>query len=240
MNSIAKNNISVLDNALAQFVCSNDALKILSENVTDQTDVSILLAIIDILSETSHSSGLMIAEKFIECSQHEEAVLNKMVSLLFTNPYTVHDDFEGFKDCLRHIYVHHYNYSYETLISLAECLEFIFAHGIKALSKDITQLYRILPVSAAAGEEYRIHKKLICAYEYNGLNYNSIYNRLTGIHQHCRVSKKKYLYGMVNYYFAVLGVLSRRQDIYNGYTRIDLACRYDYRLAAVLRDSYTI
>lgn len=233
------NNSEILHNALSKLINGNEALKLIVDNITDESDVSMYMTIIDIVCGISPIQGLDITMKIIETTGYKEQALCKMISLLRKNPYTLNDtNIKSYRSFLNDVCSNHHMYSNDVLVSLAESLEFLFANGNKSLSSDIAAIYRFLSPNSMLGEEYVIHKQLICAYEYNGLNYNVIWNKLSDIYHKCRISKRKYLFGMVHYYFAVLAVLSGAEDIYNGQTRIDLACEYGYELAYALRNCY--
>lgn len=169
--------------------------------------------------------------------KHSDEYLEELMVILEQNPYIIigNDQLEQFFDVVEDIILSKTYYSGSCLYEFALCLEKLFAYGFRSLAGYISRLYKILPERKLYSEDYALKRKLACAYEYNGMNHRQLFNKLTEVKEHCKRSKRKNLYGMISYYFAVLYLLSKKDITYKESLQLDKSCQYDYELALILR-----
>ena len=218
---------------------NNQALKVLSDSLCDN-DNSVVIAIIDILGKESPESAIRFIEKLVEENDVSEQIIFKLFDIIERNIHILgisSQAYDNFFNAVRSIIYAHYNYNADLLICTANFLEKVFANGYFGIKTIITDLYNIIPNHSLNNKENKVHRELICVYTYNGHNFGELLGKLNKIRSECKQAKRKYLYGEIAYYKAVLGALAGKQ-MYDDKDRlcINYACNRGYELAYILKN----
>lgn len=239
------NNINLknqINNAMKGIVESNEAVKLLVDSICANSSVSIYKAVVCIIKEMSPEKAIDITAKMIVNGIYPEKMVFTLIDLIEEYSYTLGnscEQFDAFTKAINHVIAGHNSYSADTLVSLAELLERLFAKGYTKIREYIVNLYRVIPNSLSYSKDFKLHRELIEVYSYNGYNYTVLYDKLTQIYEKCRMSRAKHLYGEIFYYFAVLDLLSGHKTYYNDMPYLYRSCERGYELAEELERSFS-
>lgn len=225
-------------NSISNSVKSNIAFRTIWEVWDEQSDYSIVEAILNSINNLSANEALKAIELMIREEIFSERLLYKLCDMIKKYPYIIGKEansVEKFKEFTIEIIKTNYKYSFKMLYIFAQLLEYLFALGYRNLRDVIVYLYDTLPSENSMDMKYVVHKKLIDVYNYNGMNYIELHTVLEDIYEYCRASKQKFMYGEIYYYRAVLEILSGELYSYDLQKYIDKACDYRYELANVLK-----
>jgi len=242
MKDNIKNLRNQLENTLANIIESNESVKLLVDSISENSDVSVYKAIINVVKELLPDKAIAITINMINFGVYPEKIMFELIELIDEYPYILgdsHDQFDAFSKTIGYFIVGHNNYSVDVLVSLANFLERLFAKGYKEIRKHIVNLYLVIPDSLTYSKDFQVHRELIAVYSYNGLNYSVLHEKLLQIHNKCRKGRMKHLYGEIFYYFAVLDLLSGHRSYYKDMSYIYHSCERGYELAEELQRSFS-
>lgn len=225
-------------NSISDSVKSNTAFHILWESWNEKSDYSVVEALINSIYYISATEALITVELMIKEDISTENLLYKLSDMIKKSPYTIGKgvgDVEKFREFVIEIIKTNYKYNFKTLYMFANLLEYMFAYGYKGLADSIAYLYDILPSEDSVNGKYRIHKKLVMVYGYNGMNYTELNDMLNETYKYCKASKQKFMYGEIYYYHAVLEIMSDGKYSYDLQEYLEKACAYRYDLAHILK-----
>lgn len=231
-----------LKNVLAN--TKSKMIKKVIEEETDGYELSTLMEMITLCEETNAYLAYEVMKAILDEDPHD-AILMRFADFLKQHPHILsemHDlksNIEKMNEFIQSIIENSAAFTQNTLIEFAAALEELFAYGYYELGLKIYHLYRIIQTSSSAvcNEALAIQKELVSVYQYNQRNYISLLQMLEQRKDYCKAAKLKHLTRMVNYYFAVLGVLSGQHscEYY-----LNKACEKRFPLAFILRDSAKI
>lgn len=229
---------SELRNSISDSVKDNAAFNILWDSWEENSDYSVVDAIINSIAYISVEESLLTVELMIKKAIFHEQLLGKLNSMIKQLPYAIgkgNNDIAKFKQFAIDIIKMHYKYSFNALCMFADLLEYLFAYGYTDLADCITYLYAVLPLENTADAKYHIRRKLVRVYSYNSMNYAELKGILDEAYEYCKASKQKFMYGNIYYYHAVLEVLSKGQYSYDLQEYLEKACKYRCDLAPILK-----
>ena len=204
--------ITNLKNELKEECDKNKGINILLGVLGDAPDKELRTAVLTALGEIDIRCQFSAARIFIEHGGYGDDTIKYIIGNISNSPECFYNDIECYLSFFERVTKLHDYFSDNVRIEIMNTMETMFAHGFRDIAAVIGNFRRFLPSATMGGAEYDLHKQMLVTYAYNIKNYSYIHNILIDVNRECRAQKRKYMYGMINYYFTVLEVLSGKTD----------------------------